>query len=207
MKLDSIIYTLAGMCFGIILGWLIGVQGGRPAAPAAVVAAPAQSSPAAKGSGARQAPPLDEARVQALSTILKNDPKNAGAAVQLGNVYFDAEQWDGAIQWYQRAVDLDPRNADASTDLGVSYYYTNRTEEALARFEVSLKIDPKHTKTLLNKGIVLAFGKQDIPGASAEWQKVVDLAPNSPEGQAARRALEGVSSAHANEGTAPASNQ
>jgi hypothetical protein len=46
---------------------------------------------------------------------------------------------------------------------------------------------------------VLAFGKQDLKAAETEWQKVVDLAPESPEGQAARRAIEGIRSAHANE--------
>jgi len=47
----------------------------------------------------------------------------------------------------------------------------------------------------LNQGIVLAFGKQDLPGAQAAWTQVVALAPDSPEGQAARRALEGITAA------------
>lgn len=212
MKTESIVYTLAGMCFGIILGWVLGIQagGGRSSGVALTPAAApatqntAQGTPAA---GSQQAPALDEARVQALSTILQSDPKNAGAAVQLGNVYFDAERWDDAIKWYRTAVDLDPKNPDASTDLGVSLYYTNKTEEALAQFENSLKIDPKHTKTLLNKGIVLAFGRQDIRAATDAWKQVVELAPDSPEGQAARRALEGVAQpGHAGEGTPAASN-
>lgn len=210
MKTESVVYTLAGMCFGLILGWLLGVQagGGRASGVALTPAAPAtqntaqgsaQGTPAA---GSQQAPALDEARVQALTTIMQSDPKNSGAAVQLGNVYFDAERWDDAIKWYRTAVDIDPKNADASTDLGVSLYYTNKTEEALAQFETSLKIDAKHTKTLLNKGIVLAFGKQDIRGATEVWKQVVSLAPDSPEGQAARRALEGVAGpGHGAEGT------
>ena len=89
-----------------------------------------------------------------------------------------------AIDAYERSLKLDPKNADASTDLGVSYYYTNRTDEALEQFEQSLKINPKHTKTLLNKGIVLAFGKQDLRPPPTTWKKVVELAPRSPEGQA-----------------------
>ena len=52
---------------------------------------------------------------------------------------------------------------------------------------------------MLNKGIVLAFGKQDLRAAAEEWKKVVALAPQSPEGEAARRALEGVAAAHAGE--------
>ena len=209
MKPDSIIYTLAGMCFGVILGWVMGTQQRPGPAPAGQVAAAAAQSAQGGTANQRQAPALDEAKVQALTTILSSDPKNAGAAVQLANVYFDAERWDDAIGWYLKALEIDPRNPDASTDLGVSYYYTNRTDEALAQFEKSLAIDAKHTKTMLNKGIVLAFGKQDIKGATAEWQRVVELAPASPEGAAAKRALEGVAAAHVNDGAAgaaPASN-
>ena len=202
MKSESIAYVIAGICFGIILGWVIGTQQARRAGPAAPAPAAASQS-STGGSAQQQAPQLDEGRVQALNTILEGDPKNVDATVQLGNVYFDAERWDDAIKWYGRALELDPRNADASTDLGVSYYYSNKPDEALAQFEKSLAISPTHTKTLLNKGIVLAFGKQDLKAAAAEWQKVVELAPDSPEGQAARRALEGVASAHANSGSAP----
>jgi tetratricopeptide (TPR) repeat protein len=192
MRSEAIAYVIAGMCFGVILGWVIGTQQARRSggAPTAV---------ASTGTGAaiqQQAPPLDEGRVQALTTIFDSDPKNADAAVQLGNTYFDAERWDEAIAWYERALALDPDNAEASTDLGVSYYYSNRADQALAQFEHSLSISPDHTKTLLNKGIVLAFGKQDLKAAAVEWQRVVDLAPDSPEGQAARRALDGIASAH-----------
>jgi cytochrome c-type biogenesis protein CcmH/NrfG len=192
MRSDSIVFAIAGMCFGVILGWVIGVQqaGGRFSAPAP---APAPAEGAAAGQ--TQAPPLDEARVQSLMTVIKNDPKNAGAAVQLGNTYFDAERYADAIKWYEESLRLDPSNPDASTDLGVSFYYTGQTDRALQQFSESLKMDPKHTKTLLNQGIVLAFGKQDLAGAQAAWKQVVALAPGSPEAQAAQRALEGITAA------------
>lgn len=202
MKAESIVFAVAGMCFGVILGWVIGAQqAARPAAPAAATPAPA----AGQGT-ARQAPPLDEARVQALTTVIKNDPKNAGAAVQLANVYFDAERYEDAIKWYEEGLRLDPKNPDASTDLGISYYYTGQADRALERFEASLKLDPRHTKTMLNKGIVLAFGKQDLAGAEAAWKQVVAISPDSPEGQAAQRGLEGLAAAgHPRPGTTPGS--
>jgi len=69
--------------------------------------------------------------------------------------------------------------------------------DALAQFERSLQIDPKHSKTLLNVGIVRAFGKQDLDGAARAWQQVLDVAPpDSPEAKAARQALDGVTKAH-----------
>ncbi len=59
-----------------------------------------------------------------------------------------------------------------------------------------MQIAPKHTKTMLNIGVVRAFGKQDLNGAASIWQQVVDLAPESAEGRAAKRMIEAVRSAH-----------
>jgi len=201
MKSESIVFAVAGICFGIILGWVIGTQqAGRrnqtqvqlqQAAPAAT---PGSAGDAAPG-GTRQPPALDEGKVQSLLTIIKSDPKNVGAHLQLANAYFDAERYPDAIKWYEEALKLDPKNPDASTDLGVSYYYSGRTDEALKQFETSLKINPKHAKTLFNKGIVLAFGKRDLPGATEAWQQVVQLAPGTPEAQAAQQGLQGIAAA------------
>ena len=63
---------------------------------------------------------------------------------------------------YAEALALNPKDVNVSTDLGVSYYYNKQIDLALKQFEHSLKIDPKHTKTMLNIGIVRAFGKQDL---------------------------------------------
>jgi TolA-binding protein len=201
MRSESIVFAIAGMCFGIILGWVIGSQQAsrRGATPVQLQQAAAPPAPAAgdttAGGGTRQPPPLDEAKVQSLQTIIKSDPKNAGAYVQLANVYFDAERYSDAIKWYEEGVKLDPKNPDASTDLGVSYYYSGRTEDALKQFENSLKLNPKHAKTLFNKGIVLAFGKRDLQGATLAWQQVVQLAPGTPEAQAAQQGLQGIAAA------------
>jgi tetratricopeptide (TPR) repeat protein len=209
MKSESIAFAIAGVCFGVILGWIIGtqqVQRANATAPVAQAAADT-SAPAQSAQGDTAPPKLDEARVQSLTTVLSSDPNNADAAIQLANTYFDAEQYDNAIKWYEQGLKLKPNDADASTDLGVSYYYTKRTDDALKQFDHSLQLNPNHTKTLLNKGIVLAFGKQDLPGAEQAWKKVVQLAPNSPEGQAAQRGLEGIEAVQKGNGASPASNQ
>src|SRR5687768_13516574 len=198
MKAESVAFAVAGMCFGVILGWVLATQEANRSQP---IVPPQTSAAAPAATAERQAPALDEARVRTLQSAIQQDPKNAGNYTQLGNAYFDAEQWPNAIDAYERSLKLNPNDADVSTDLGVSYYYTNRTDDALAQFERSLQISPNHTKTLLNKGIVLAFGKENLQAAAEEWKKVVALSPDSPEGQAARRALEGVAAAHAGQGT------
>jgi cytochrome c-type biogenesis protein CcmH/NrfG len=204
MKPESLVFGVAGIFLGLIAGWLIGSQQATFRTPAAPPQAAAASAPA---QGSAQAPNkvvLDESEVRRLKDLAQKDPSNATPRTQLGNMYFDAERYGEAIEWYTKALELDPTNPDVSTDLGVSYYYENQPDKALTQFRRSLEIDPKHTKTMLNQGIVLAFGKQDLEGAAKSWQQVVDMAPSSPEGQAARRALDSLKSAHPNLNASPA---
>lgn len=194
MKRDALVYSLASMFFGVLVGWILGSQQVRPGTPAA--AAPASASAAPASSTGTQAPPLDTQKAAALEQAANSQPGNADLRIQLADLYFDAERFDLAVPWYEAGLKLDPRNVNASTDLGVCYYYTNQVDKALAQLDYSLKIDPNHAKTLLNQGIVRAFGKQDLAGAAQSWQKVVDVAPTSEEAQRARQALEGLKSAH-----------
>ena len=188
MRADAIVFGVAGSLFGLIIGWVLGTQNAsgtaRQAAPVA------QAAPAAPA--AQQPAQLDQARVQALQTVAEKDPSNVESRVQLGNLFFDAEQYAQSIKWYEQAIALNPADANVSTDLGVAYYYTNQPDRALAQFDKSLASDPKHIKTLLNVGIVRAFGKSDLPGAARAWEQVVAISPDSPEGQAAKKGLEGV---------------
>ena len=194
MKSDAIAFGIAGIAFGLIAGWIIGTEQAAvnrlPAAPATAASAPAP------GGVAPAAAVLDQQKVNAFKSVAEREPSNPKPRVELANMYFDAERYDDAIKWYGDALKLDPKDVNVSTDLGVSYYYTNQPDKALAQFDQSLKIDPKHAKTILNVGIVKAFGKQDLEGAQQAWEQVIQLAPDSPEGQAAKRALDSLRSAH-----------
>jgi tetratricopeptide (TPR) repeat protein len=199
MKLESVVFAIAGVFFGLIAGWIIGSQQAlmspRPVAPAAQSAL-ASSAPSDGVPGTPAPAILDEAQVQALRTVVDRDAKNDVARAQLGNLYYDAGRYTDAIKWYGEAVALNPKAVDVSTDLGVSYYYNNQPDLAIKQLEHSLQVDPKHTKTLLNLGVVRAFGKQDLQGATDIWKRLVEIAPDSPEGRQAKQALDSLSSAH-----------
>jgi cytochrome c-type biogenesis protein CcmH/NrfG len=195
MRADSIVFAVAGILFGLIVGWILGSQQ-TTATRRAAGAEPQAAAPPQAASGGQQRVVLDQNKVQALRTVAEQNPQDAQTRVELGNMFFDAEQFNDAITWYEAALKINPKDPNVSTDLGVAYYYTNQPDRAIRQFEQSLTFDPKHTKTMLNMGIVKAFGKQDLEGAQQAWQQVVALAPDSPEGQAAKKGLEGIQNAH-----------
>jgi tetratricopeptide (TPR) repeat protein len=200
MKRDSLIFAISGTVFGVLVGWIIGTQQTTPAptpAPQAAAAAPASPT-------GNTPPPLDAARAAELERQANAAPANAAVRADLANLYFDAERFDLAIPWYEAAYKLDPKNVSVSTDLAVAYYYTEQIDRALAQLERSLTVDPKHLKTLLNQGIIRAFGKKDLPGAAESWQRVVEIAPDSEEGRRAKQGLDGLNSAHQGAGAATA---
>lgn len=202
MKPESVVVGLAGVLFGVLCGWMLGAQQAAPptASPITQVAPPAGAG-GAQSQGQTSAAPeratLDTAQVQALEAEAAQRPRDAQVRARIGNLYFDADRFSDAATWYEASLKIAPRDPDVSTDLAICFYYLNQADRALAQFARSLDVDPKHTKTLLNLGIVRAFGKQDLKGAAEAWQQVLALAPaDGPEARAARQALEGLRTAH-----------
>ena len=178
-------YTVAVVCLlvGIAGGWLI--HGSE--APAATVAAEvaSASAPGATGTGPEsQMPPaarlkeIAEAQTAPLIERLKSEPNNAELLVNIGNVYYDAQQYPTAIEYYQRTLKLQPANTDVRTDLATAYWYTGNADTALTEFRKALSYEPNKANTLFNLGIVQWQGKMDADGALATWQKLLDTNPN-----------------------------
>jgi tetratricopeptide (TPR) repeat protein len=160
---------VAGVLFGIIVGYMVGVNQapgvGAPIAAAAATAAPAGSV-------------LNEQEAQAYRNVVASDPKNLRANVELANLLYDAGRYTESISYYQQAFALDPRNVNVSTDLGTALHYAGRADDALAQFERSLTIDPKHAQTLFNIGVAKRDGKNDPRGAIEAWQKLLVTNPD-----------------------------
>src|SRR5689334_1615353 len=150
MKRDSLAFGVAGVFFGLLLGWIIGSQQGGPAPVAPATPTAAAAPPSSRGTGPA---PFDATRAADLERRAGSETTNAALRVELGNLYFDGERYDQAIAWYEAALKIDPKNANASTDLAVAHYYSNQVDRALAQLDQSLKLDPNHLKSLLNQEI------------------------------------------------------
>src|SRR5258705_2577323 len=115
MRAEAIVFGIAGTLFGLIVGWVLGSQ---QAAATARLAAPAAQT--AQAAPAQQQPPpppaIDPERVKALQAAAQQNPKDIQSRIQLGNMFFDAEQYKDSIQWYAETVHLNPKDVNVSTE-------------------------------------------------------------------------------------------
>jgi len=109
---------------------------------------------------------------------LNADPTNATILESIGNVYYDAQQFPTAIDYYQRALKVAPANTGVRTDMATAYWYTGDADAAIAEFQKSLSYEPNKANTLFNLGVVEWQGKMDVDKAVATWQKLLDTNPN-----------------------------
>src|SRR6478735_7936458 len=100
MRADAIVFGIAGSLFGLIIGWVLGSQQATGTSRAVAQSAPADTQ---QGAAQPQAAPIDPARVKALQDAAAQNPKDLQSRVQLGNIFFDAEQYPQAITWYEQA--------------------------------------------------------------------------------------------------------
>jgi tetratricopeptide (TPR) repeat protein len=191
MTRDAIVFGVSGTMFGLLMGWIIGSQQApRVGVPGPQAAASAPSGSPATGAAQQPEPVLDERRAAELERSATERPRDAAVRATLADLYYDARRFPQAIQWYEASLAIDPKNVNVSTDLAAAYYYMNDFDRALKQIDHSLGIDRTHAKTLLNQGIILAFGKRDLAGARASWEKVVATAPGTEEAARARQGLD-----------------
>ncbi len=176
-------YVLAVICLlvGIAGGWFIrGSQSPAAAIETASASAPATANQSAGAQTPTPAQMQKMADTQAGPLIekLKADPNNAGLLENVGNVYYDAQLFPAAIDYYQRALKVEPANAGVRTDMATAYWYTGDADTAIAEFQKSLSYEPNKANALFNLGVVEWQGKMDIDKAVATWQRLLDTNPN-----------------------------
>ena len=89
-----------------------------------------------------------------LQQSLRADPNHLHALIELGNIYYDAEDHTSAVEYYRRALALAPANPDVRVDMAVSLFRTGQGEEAVRELQVALEHAPEHANALYNLWVI-----------------------------------------------------
>ncbi|MGA8087064.1 MAG: tetratricopeptide repeat protein [Terracidiphilus sp.] len=185
--------ALMAVCLlaGIAGGWAIRAAR-NPAQTKTAKVAGIPAATATSASPPLQAPSPDQLKTMAdnqaapLISKLNADPKNSNLLTSIGNLYYDAKQYQVAVDYYGRALESNPSNATVRTDMATAYWYLGDADKAIAEFNAALKYAPNNPNALFNLGLVKWQGKHDSAGAIADWKKLLATNP----GYAARGQVE-----------------
>ena len=179
---QALIVAALSISVGITGGWFIrGWQ--APSQPgSAQTAATSQQVNAAVASPQPATPAqlksMADAQAAPLFDRLKSEPANPDLLVGIGNIYYDAQQYPIAVDYYGRVLMSAPSNAAVRTDMATAYWYLGNADAAIAEFNKALTYAPNNPNTLFNLGLVKWQGKHDSTGAIADWKKLLAANPN-----------------------------
>lgn len=184
IKLNTaLLIAFISLVIGFLGGNVYSVYKGGPAVSQAAAGLPS-------GVGASSEARMN--RIMALENAVKSNPQNQLAWVELGNLYFDADQPEGAIRAYNAYLKLAPDNPDVWTDLGVMYRRSRQEVKAIDAFDQAIHLDPDHEQSRYNKGVVLLYDMKDKEAARSVWMDLYTINPmfKTPSGKSLQDLIE-----------------
>jgi Tfp pilus assembly protein PilF len=179
---------LALVCLlaGAAGGWFIAamrspasISSAPRSSPVAAASQPPVSSPAQLAPA--QLKQMADSQAAPLLQKLASDPASPGLLTSIGNLYYDAQQYPVAVDYYARALRLHPSDASVRTDMGTAFWYMGNSDRAIAEFNRALAYVPDNPNTLFNLGLVRWKGKNDPQGARTAWERLLATAPAYPQ--------------------------
>jgi tetratricopeptide (TPR) repeat protein len=159
---QSAVMLLVGVLIGFGAGYFAG--GGRRPSTAGASASAAQGD-----------------RIAELTRTLERDPENPEILMDLGNAYYDREDWDRAVAMYEKARRKAPKNPNLLSDLGAAHRNRGEFELAVAFFQKAREANPDQWQALLNWLIVETYDRRDARAAQRLFDEVKQRYPEIPQ--------------------------
>ena len=124
--------------------------------------------------------------LEAFGEVLRVDPDNQPALMNLEKLYEDQKQWQAALETRQRLIELSSEPgrsrhrrvlAFLDNQLGRDALARMEYDEAAQRFQAAIELDPGVIPAYLNLGDV-RFLQGNGSAAAAAWERLIEVAPD-----------------------------
>ena len=132
--------------------------------------------------------------VKELEVLLEKDPQNVGLITRIGNHYYDLDEHDKAITYYEQSLLLKPDDVFVLTDCAVMYYNSGQSEKAIEYLDKAIAIEPDFAQAYFNKGLILMSSMEDADGAVAAWREYIRIAPETEQAFFLEKQIEAIES-------------
>ena len=107
-------------------------------------------------------------------------PDYAEAHNNLGAMAQEAKEWESALQYFRKALEIEPNHAEAHSNLGVTLQELGRLDEAEASYKQTIALNPDYAEAYNNLGNTLKeLGRLDE--AEASYTQAIALKPDYAE--------------------------
>lgn len=107
---------------------------------------------------------------------VKSDIDLAKAYFERGNTYADKGQYDQAILYYGKTLEITPRSASTYINRGQAYSAKGQYDRAISDYNKALEINPRYAKAYNNRGIAYR-AKSEYDRAISDYNKAVEINP------------------------------
>ena len=181
MKQRRFAFLVVGALIGFVLGYFVSrlATSSDP-----LPAASAEASNLPEGH-----PPVDFLeRLRELERHATEHPEHMEVRVQIGNAYFEMQQYQTAATWYESALDLDPTNVDVNNNLGTALFGAREVERSIEVLDRSLELKRDHPVALQNLGWVY-FSTNRHREAVDFWERLIRVHPEYENVEAVKEHL------------------
>ena len=174
---------ILGLMVGLVIGYVIAEQQPVPPGKALRLGMPPQAAqgdelpdghPPVDGSSAAETQRLRQ-QVAEIEGLLASAPNDPGLMAALANVYFDANRWQDAREWYEKSMQISSDDPNIITDLAVVYRNLEEPQRAIELLDQAIAISAAHWQAWYNKVVVYNFDLHDHDAAIEALRTLQDL--------------------------------
>jgi len=93
---------------------------------------------------------IESVSIAAGAETLRSDPQEY---ISEGNLHYNLQQYEQAIQNYNKALELKPDFPKALYNRGIAYRYVGQYERAIQDYDKALELRPDYPEALVNRGL------------------------------------------------------
>ncbi|HSE30778.1 MAG TPA: tetratricopeptide repeat protein [Pyrinomonadaceae bacterium] len=194
MTRENLLFSIIGILFGFIVGFMFASTMNQKYGPGAPVATASQNLPT-------DHPPLDantaanpagmQAEVTASIEKARNEPKNFEAQLKAAELYYQIQRYDQSIEYLLKANQLKPTDYQTVVYLGVVNLDAGHYDTAEKWYRAALKMKSDDVMVLAGMAETM-LQKKDAKEAETAIAQLEKVDPNSQDLPRFKSLLEGL---------------